>query len=133
MTKPTLMVGLLSGIDAVPWRVNWARNYNKYIEHKLVQKKKICFTVPLIFGLALWASILPTSHDNTLLTGSNAYFPWLTVRVQFKTDLGMGISTLTDSNYKKTLLKCDLFWYFSSRKFATHSTPHSLPRRYADV
>ena len=68
-------------------------------------KKKLCFTVPLIFGLALWASILPTSHDNTLLTGSNAYFPWLTVRVQFKTDLGMGISTLTDSNYKKTLLK----------------------------
>ena len=53
-----------------------------------------------MFGLARCASILPTSQDNTLLTGSKAYFPWLTVKVQFKTDLGIGISTFTDSNCK---------------------------------
>ncbi|CAD6239659.1 GSCOCG00008749001-RA-CDS [Cotesia congregata] len=46
-------------------------------------------------------SILPISQNNTLLTGSNEYFPWFGTKVQFRTILGIGISSVTFS----TLIK----------------------------
>ena len=51
-----------------------------------------------MFGNVFWLSIFPMSQENILLTGSNAYFPWLAVRLQFSTDFGIGISNLTASN-----------------------------------
>ena len=62
-----------------------------------------------MLGSLVW-SILPTSQTNTLLTGSKLYLPYTQkynhdiasqlytcdgVRVQFSTDLCMGISILT--------------------------------------
>jgi len=55
-------------------------------------------TDPLRFG-NFETSILPISHSNILLTGSNEYFPWFGIRVQFKTIFGIGISRVTFSTY----------------------------------
>merc|ERR1719290_482046 len=57
------------------------------------------FTLPLMLGSLVW-SILPTSHISTLVTGSNEYLPWLATRLQFNTDFGIGISTLTCSTVR---------------------------------
>lgn len=53
-------------------------------------------TVPFIFG-SLVVSIRPTSQVNTLETGSNECLPWLGIRVQFNTLLGIGTSMTTFS------------------------------------
>merc|ERR1719341_443970 len=53
-------------------------------------------TLPLRLGSLVW-SILPTSQASTLLTGSKLYLPCVGVRLQFSTDLCMGISILTCS------------------------------------
>lgn len=44
-------------------------------------------------------SIFPTSQLRTLATGSKVYLPWVAVRVQFNTLLGIGISNLVFSSF----------------------------------
>lgn len=44
------------------------------------------------------ASILPTSHVMTLVTGSKLYLPWVGVNITLRTAFGNGISTITFSN-----------------------------------
>ena len=60
-----------------------------------------------MFG-SLEASILPTSHVITLVTGSNEYLPWVVVRVTFRTDLGNGISRTMFSTFITTTMQ---YWH----------------------
>ena len=55
-------------------------------------------TFPLILG-SFDVSIFPTSHVIILDTGSKEYFPWLGVKVTFRTALGNGTSTTTFSTW----------------------------------
>ena len=57
-------------------------------------------TFPLMLG-SLDVSIFPTSHVIILDTGSKEYFPWLGVKVTFRTALGNGTSTTTFSTWHR--------------------------------
>ena len=85
----------------VPHTTHKLHTHTYAILHTLIcnhkpQPHKLTF--PLILG-SFEVSIFPTSHVIILETGSKEYFPWLGVKVTFRTALGNGTSTTTFSTW----------------------------------
>ena len=78
--------------------MTYHQNPIKITTYQGVRLKEVSelLTFPLMFG-SFVGSILPTSQDISLETGSKEYFPCEGVNVTFNTDFGKGTSNTTFS------------------------------------